>query len=668
MPPSPEQKAAQGRINAPQSAFQRMLAALELEHERELAELRRQNQMLRQEASVLQSTTPNKTPTNIAAPRMGLIEPVDVATASHAQHRQISEASMLMDGHGASKAEFHQMFVDMQMMMKRISEQVELVSMSARSLGRQASPMAEQDEIQMMSRCEMRKLTTTSDGEELRRQVSDGALSLSARKRSTKWFSGSSLQGSTSSVARVPTRHQRGLRTRQLEASVATTLSEKRRIQASPSNERPVATPNAIAEEDVNLGANGTSRRLSFTPMGLFRQDRQRTKLMEKVFTFLDDPQSGFGASAYAKVIPLLVMATVSITWMQTLDPPTVSGLKAGIIESVFDLVFLVDISLRYWSCPDRTAFFLVAYNNIDLAVALIPLIIRASLGFNISQDWAVDGISVAEFLLIGGPITVLRLLKTTRYLEKLTLIFSAFRLASEALPVLLFMMSILALLFSSLIYIVEPRDNIDTLPRAMWLTIVTMTTVGYGDYYPVTGLGTIIVTCLIACSVTYMAILPGILGNAFTEVWEDRDRLLLIRRTRDRLIQEGYKPRDLPEIFRLFDRDQNGDLDLNEFRSMIMEMGIGLSEERIIRLFHSFDADGSGAIDDKEFVRELFPGQFRAIYLETESDDKAAADPQQPASKAGALRQDASGTRAESTRAAFDSQPQPGPRGGLAS
>eukprot|EP00972_Heterocapsa_arctica_P029763 4384275-Heterocapsa_arctica.AAC.1 len=70
-------------------------------------------------------------------------------------------------------------------------------------------------------------------------------------------------------------------------------------------------------------------------------------------------------------------------------------------------------------------------------------------------------------------------------------------------------MMCVLALGFASLIYLVEPRDNIDTLPRALWLTLVTMSTVGYGDFYPWTSAGYCVVTTLIGCSTLYMAILP---------------------------------------------------------------------------------------------------------------------------------------------------------------
>merc|ERR1712232_363089 len=78
--------------------------------------------------------------------------------------------------------------------------------------------------------------------------------------------------------------------------------------------------------------------------------------------------------------------------------------------------------------------------------------------------------------------VPVVRLLKMLRGFHQIHLLAKAFRQAFEALPVLLFTLVVITLVFSSLIYLVEPRSNIDSLPRAVWLSIVTMTTVGYGD------------------------------------------------------------------------------------------------------------------------------------------------------------------------------------------
>jgi hypothetical protein len=202
-----------------------------------------------------------------------------------------------------------------------------------------------------------------------------------------------------------------------------------------------------------------------------------------------------------------------------------------------------------------------------------------------------------------------------------LHLIFKAFCDAFEALPILLFTLSVIILVFSACIYMVEPRHNIGSLPQAMWFTIVTMSTVGYGDVSPSSMAGYLITAVLIALSVLYMAMPIGIVGQTFGDVWRERDRILLMQQTRKRLTQWGYTAEDIPIIFHLFDEDSGGEIELPEFQKMIAEMGIGLTDERIVELFESLDTDGGGGIDDREFVKHVFPQAFHKLYkVDTEA------------------------------------------------
>eukprot|EP00416_Gambierdiscus_australes_P012960 CAMPEP_0171137526 /NCGR_PEP_ID=MMETSP0766_2-20121228/133514_1 /TAXON_ID=439317 /ORGANISM="Gambierdiscus australes, Strain CAWD 149" /LENGTH=145 /DNA_ID=CAMNT_0011601107 /DNA_START=1 /DNA_END=434 /DNA_ORIENTATION=- len=141
------------------------------------------------------------------------------------------------------------------------------------------------------------------------------------------------------------------------------------------------------------------------------------------------------------------------------------------------------------------------------------------------------------------------------------------------------------------------------------------MTTVGYGDITPESTAGSIITSALVVVTVIYMAIPLGIVGNAFTQTWNERDRLLLMQRTRDRLEQWGYSAHHIPELFRLCDSDDDGELNITEFREMLSCMHIGFTDERIFQLFDSFDGNHSGSVDHKEFVRALFPNSYHEIY-----------------------------------------------------
>lgn len=345
-----------------------------------------------------------------------------------------------------------------------------------------------------------------------------------------------------------------------------------------------------------------------FETVGLGDEEEGTLTPTDKLWHFLEDPESGPKAHMYHVLITGFICITVLWSLLQSSNPPPLSRRKGEVVEISFDCVFALEFLLRFLCCPAKCQFFLGTYNIIDLAVAAL-LIFRTSIRYEMDDE---NNFSV-DLLLTLTP--ALRLMKTLRRFQKFHLIFSAFESALEALPVLLWTLLLTTLTFSALIFLVEPRDNIDSLPTAMWLTIVTMTTVGYGDVTPKSATGSMFTAVLIVSSVLYMAMPLAIIGQSFSTIWGERDRILLIQQTRKRLLQWGYTAQDIPVLFSLFDGDGSGELELPEFSSMIKAMRVGLKEERVVQLFESFDTDGSGAIDDCEFVRFVFPSSYAHLY-----------------------------------------------------
>merc|ERR1712194_633924 len=101
-----------------------------------------------------------------------------------------------------------------------------------------------------------------------------------------------------------------------------------------------------------------------------------------------------------------------------------------------------------------------------------------------------------------------------------------------------------------------------------------------------------------------YMAIPIGIVGNAFSSVWEGRQRFLTTRRLRTRLVQAGFTAEDMPEPFYMYDGNKDGVLERGEFRDMLDAMKLDLGTSRFEELFKAFDDNGDRRIDDEEFVR----------------------------------------------------------------
>jgi voltage-gated potassium channel len=97
-----------------------------------------------------------------------------------------------------------------------------------------------------------------------------------------------------------------------------------------------------------------------------------------------------------------------------------------------------------------------------------------------------------------------------------------------EELLVTLFVLLLLLLFASSLIYFAEhdaQPDIFSSIPAAMWWAVATLTTVGYGDVYPVTTVGKLVASVIAVLGIGMFALPTGILGAGFVEELQSRKR-----------------------------------------------------------------------------------------------------------------------------------------------
>jgi voltage-gated potassium channel len=349
-----------------------------------------------------------------------------------------------------------------------------------------------------------------------------------------------------------------------------------------------------------------------------YKQQLQETLIRERgtfsfsIWRFLENPYSSFLASAYANFVPVFVIVSVFLSFIQTAKDSTFEGPLANNLQIFCEVLYASELFIRFLVCPDRWGFWFSIFNWIDLVSAL-PIVIRLVVNSDEYKDNDHAADHWASAILLTLPLV--RLLKIVRRFEKFHLLLKAWGLASEALPVLFYTLMLIALCFSVFVYFVEPTSNIGSLPTSMWFIVVTMTTVGYGDITPETTEGDIIVTILMIVSSLYMAIPIGIVGKAFSEVWGDRDRLLLMHRIRDAFLQEGYSGQAMYKIMNLFDDDGDGELAIDEFSIMLRYMNINMSDERVLMLHESIDKDGGGTINVGELINCLFPKAYTEFW-----------------------------------------------------
>jgi len=121
-----------------------------------------------------------------------------------------------------------------------------------------------------------------------------------------------------------------------------------------------------------------------------------------------------------------------------------------------------------------------------------------------------------------------MRIFKLLRYSESVRTLGKALARIKTELISTLFITFIVLLFSANIMYIVENKaqpEAFKNMGESLWWAVATLTTVGYGDIYPVTSLGKIISGIMALIGIGIVAIPAGLLSSAFVSEIEDRKR-----------------------------------------------------------------------------------------------------------------------------------------------
>jgi len=188
--------------------------------------------------------------------------------------------------------------------------------------------------------------------------------------------------------------------------------------------------------------------------------------------------------------------------------------------ETGFGILFLLEYAARIWSVAEREGEASDWAKRFEWARSFFALI-----------DLFVVVVTLVPFLLAGAPI--LRLLRLLRLAALLK--FGRFSMALKALGSAiverrydLFVTGALAMVLllggATALYWAEGRvqpEAFGSIPRAMWWSIITLTTVGYGDVSPVTPLGKMLAAVVALGGIGLVAMPTGIIAAAFSDAMQ---------------------------------------------------------------------------------------------------------------------------------------------------
>ena len=216
-------------------------------------------------------------------------------------------------------------------------------------------------------------------------------------------------------------------------------------------------------------------------------------------------------------IITLITINIVAVI-LDTFTLPSWTRQVLSYLEIVSVIIFSIEYVLRVWTADllypnlskikSRVKYIASAMAIIDLLSILpfyLPLLIKIDL-------------RVLRALRI---VRLLRIMKLNRYTNALSAIAQVFRSKAQQLLSSMLVLVILMIISAVLMYNIEHSaqpDEFDNAFSALWWAIATLTTVGYGDIYPVTVAGRILSAIIAFLGVALVAVPTGIISAGFVE------------------------------------------------------------------------------------------------------------------------------------------------------
>lgn len=210
--------------------------------------------------------------------------------------------------------------------------------------------------------------------------------------------------------------------------------------------------------------------------------------------------------------ITLMVCIVISIviTIFDSLFSSPYLVIPMVVLEYVLTIFFTFEYLARLYCSPNRKAYALSFFGIIDL-LSILPMY----LGFFLHN---------ARFMIVLRSIRltrVFRVFKLFSFIDEGYALLRSIRQSMRKLLVFFLFVLIINICIGTLMYMIEgslPETQFTSIPQSIYWSIVTMTTVGYGDITPTTTLGQFLSSVVMLLGYTIIAVPTGIVSSAMVE------------------------------------------------------------------------------------------------------------------------------------------------------
>ncbi len=209
----------------------------------------------------------------------------------------------------------------------------------------------------------------------------------------------------------------------------------------------------------------------------------------------------------FEMVISVAVFTSIAIMALETFALP--AGLNEALVvaDVTLSLVFVAEYLFRVATAENKRGYITSFYGIIDL-VAILPILVHAA-----------ASVRVLRLLRV---LRVLRLLKLKRYNDALDRYRQALKLIAAEAVLFTGVAFIFIISFAFMIYEVEHEaqpEKYRNIFDSIWWAVISLTTVGFGDLYPVTTAGRLLTLAMVLTGMGIVAVPTALLTSALSRV-----------------------------------------------------------------------------------------------------------------------------------------------------
>lgn len=236
-----------------------------------------------------------------------------------------------------------------------------------------------------------------------------------------------------------------------------------------------------------------------------------------------DDENTIYG-NIFDWTIISLISINILLVFIDTFNPPQWFQNVSSGIEIFSIIIFTIEYIVRLWTADlkyTECGAVKARIRHIFSFMAIIDLL--AILPFYLPFVFPID-LRILRALRI---LRLFRLFKVSRYTTAFQTIGIVFKRKAHQLISSVFVVALLMVIASLLMYNVEHDAQPEVFTNAfsgLWWAVATLTTVGYGDIYPITALGKLLSAVIALLGIGLVAVPSGIISAGFIEIVEKND------------------------------------------------------------------------------------------------------------------------------------------------